>query len=66
MAAACGYIVGVALGEEAIPKEWLSHLELKTILASQADKLLSLVQLCFCCYSLFTYSSRLTSLSGEE
>ena len=42
--AVCGYIVGVALGEEAIPKEWLSHLELKTILASQAEKLFSLVQ----------------------
>ena len=44
MAAACGYIIGVALGEEAIPKEWLVHLELKGILASQAEKLVSLVQ----------------------
>ena len=44
MAAACGYIVGVALGEEAIPKEWLAHLELKSILASQAEKMVSLVQ----------------------
>ena len=44
MAAACGYIVAAALDEEAIPKEWLSHLELKTILAFQAEKLLSLVQ----------------------
>ena len=42
--AVCGYIVGVALGEEAIPKEWLAHLELKSILAFQAEKLLSLVQ----------------------
>lgn len=44
MGAVCGYIVGVALGEEGIPKEWLAHLELKGILASQAEKLLSLVQ----------------------
>ena len=44
MAAACGYIVGVALGEEAIPKEWLAHLELKSILVSQAENLVSLVQ----------------------
>ena len=44
MAAACGYIVGVALGEEEIPKEWLAHLELKGILAFQAEKLVSLVQ----------------------
>ena len=44
VAAACGYIVGVALDEEAIPKEWLAHLELKGILAFQAEKLLSLVQ----------------------
>ena len=42
--AACGYIVGVALGEEAISKEWLAHLELKSILAFQAEKLLSLFQ----------------------
>ena len=32
------------MGEEVIPKEWLSHLELKSILASQAEKLVSLVQ----------------------
>ena len=32
------------VGEEAIPKEWLAHLELKSILASQAEKLVSLVQ----------------------
>ena len=44
MGAVCGYIVGVALGEEGIPKEWLAHLELKGILASQAEKLLFLVQ----------------------
>ena len=44
MAAVCGYIVGVALGEKGIPKEWLAHLELKGILASQAEKLVSLVQ----------------------
>ena len=44
MGAVCGYIVGVALGEEGIPKEWLAHLELKGILASQAEKLVSLVQ----------------------
>ena len=42
--AVCGYIVGAALGEEAIPKEWLEHLELKSILVSQAEKLVSLVQ----------------------
>ena len=42
--AVCGYIVGTALGEEAIPKDWLEHLELKGILASQAEKLFSLVQ----------------------
>ena len=44
LGAACGSIVGVALGEEEIPKEWLAHLELKSILASQAEKLVSLVQ----------------------
>ena len=44
MAAACGYIVAAVLDEEAIPKEWLEHLELKSILASQAEKLVSLVQ----------------------
>ena len=32
------------IGEEATPKEWLAHLELKGILASQAEKLLFLVQ----------------------
>ena len=32
------------IGEEEIPKEWLAHLELKGILASQAEKLLFLVQ----------------------
>ena len=32
------------VGKEAIPKEWLAHLELKGILASQAEKLLFLVQ----------------------
>ena len=32
------------IGEEGIPKEWLAHLELKGILASQAEKLLFLVQ----------------------
>ncbi len=42
--AVCGYIVGAALGEEAIPKEWLAHLELKSILVSQAEKLVSLIQ----------------------
>lgn len=42
--AVCGYIVGAALGEEAIPKEWLEHLEMKSILTSQAEKLFSLVQ----------------------
>ena len=42
--AVCGYIVGAALGEEAIPKEWLAPLELKDILTSQAEKLVSLVQ----------------------
>ncbi len=42
--AVCGYIVGTALGEEAIPKDWLEHLELKGILVSQAENLVSLVQ----------------------
>ena len=32
------------IGEEAIPKEWLVHLKLKGILASQADKLVFLTQ----------------------
>ena len=32
------------IGEEEIPKEWLAHLELKSILVSQAEKLVSLIQ----------------------
>ena len=32
------------IGEEATPKEWLAHLELKGILASQAEKPVSFVE----------------------
>lgn len=37
--AICGYIMGALLGEEAIPSEWISHLELKKLISSQAESL---------------------------
>lgn len=35
--AVCGYIMGAALGEEAIPSSWLQNLELKDLICSQVE-----------------------------
>ena len=40
--AVCGYIMGAALGEEAIPSSWLRNLELKDLICSQVEEMCTL------------------------
>ena len=48
--AVCGYIMGAALGEEAIPPSWLQNLELKDLICSQVEEMCTLFSCSSFCF----------------